>query len=98
MSNYFGLKTPYLWPLDKGGFIATDRIVAVGKYQSAPIYRAVKKAKLNNQLIDLTYGQTSYWALFMDSGHIVLCSDPMPVAIIDDPEFINFVIESKGEK
>jgi len=96
--SMFQAKIPYLWPLDKGGFISTDRIVAVGRYQSSPIRRAVQKAKISNFVIDLTYGQTSQWAVFLDSGHIVICSDAVPVGIIDEPGFMDHLLNLHGEK
>jgi regulator of extracellular matrix RemA (YlzA/DUF370 family) len=92
-----GLPTPYLWPLDDAGFILPDRLVAVGRYRSAPIQRAARTAKRTNHLVDLTYGKACQWVLFMDSGHVVLCSAPMPVAMIDDPGFIDYLINSHGE-
>ena len=92
------IRIPYLWPLDGGGFISPDRLVAAGKYQSAPIRRAAKTAKNENKLIDLTFGKACHWVLFMDSGHVILCSAPMPVAMVDDPQFTDFIIQSHGEE
>jgi regulator of extracellular matrix RemA (YlzA/DUF370 family) len=92
------ISNPYLWPLDGGGFISPDRLVAVGKYRSAPIQRAAKAAKTTNQLVDLTFGKACEWVLFMDSGHIVLCSSPMPFALVDDPEMTEFIIKSHREE
>ena len=91
-------KFPYLWPLDGGGFVATDRIVAVGKYRSAPIRRSANEAKRKGRLVDLTYGKSSEWVLFLDSGHLVLSSGAIPFMIIDEPEFTDFLIRSHGEK
>ena len=97
-SNLGGVPIPYLWPLDGGGFISPDRMVAVGRYQSAPIRRAAKAAKNANKLVDLTFGKACQWVLFMDSGHVILCSAPMPVAMIDDPQYTEFIIKSHGEE
>jgi regulator of extracellular matrix RemA (YlzA/DUF370 family) len=88
---------PYLWPLGEGGLIAPDRLVAVGRFHSAPVHRAAKAAEKAHRLIDLTYGKACIWVLFMDSGHLVLCSEPMPLMVLDDPAFIQEVIESHGE-
>ncbi len=57
-----------------GGWIAAERIVAVGNWESAPIRRAARKAKAENRLIDLTYGQACRWVIFMDSGQVILSS------------------------
>jgi regulator of extracellular matrix RemA (YlzA/DUF370 family) len=54
-----------------GGVVAAGRIVAVGKPESAPIQRAVHRAKKAGTLIDLTCGRRVRAVLFMDSGHVV---------------------------
>ncbi len=64
------------------GGINKTRIVAIAPADSAPIKRAVRSARTNAQLIDLTYGQASKWAVFMDSGHLVLC--PAGLDIFND--------------
>jgi regulator of extracellular matrix RemA (YlzA/DUF370 family) len=54
-----------------GGIVAADRIVAVANPESAPIRRAVRRARAEGQLLDLTFGRRVRAILFMDSGHIV---------------------------
>ena len=54
------------------GSLALRRVVAVGRWESTPIRRAVKQARKEGRLIDLTYGQACRWVFFLDSGHIVL--------------------------
>jgi regulator of extracellular matrix RemA (YlzA/DUF370 family) len=88
---------PYLWPLGQGGLIDPDRLVAVGRYHSAPIHRAAKAAEKAHRLIDLTYGKACIWVLFMDSGHVVLCSDAVPLLVLDDPDFTHLIINHHGE-
>lgn len=77
-------KSPYLWPVGKGGMVDPERVVAAGLYRSAPINRAAHKAEMEGLLIDLTYGQETVWVIFLDSGHLVLASDPMPVTAVDE--------------
>ena len=74
---------PYLWPAGDGGMVAPNRVVAVGRWSSAPIRRAARNAKHEGRLIDLTYGKACIWVLYLDSGHLVLASQPMPVASLD---------------
>lgn len=57
-----------------GGWVAAERIIAIGNWDSAPIRRAARKAKAENRLIDLTYGQACHWVIFMDSGQVILSS------------------------
>ena len=83
-TNY---KTPYLWPVGDGGLVQPDRVVAVGRWSSAPIRRAARQARNEGRLIDLTYGKACRWVLFLDSGHLVLASHPMPVTHIDDNDY-----------
>lgn len=54
-----------------GGAVAGDRIVALANPESAPIQRAVRWAREEGRLIDLTYGRRVRAVLFMDSGHVV---------------------------
>lgn len=58
--------------LEPGGKIPKRRIVAVGRWDSAPIRRSVRKARSEGRLIDLTYGHACRWVYFMDTGHVVL--------------------------
>jgi len=55
-----------------GGTVARGRVVAVGRWDSAPIRRAARLARQEGRLIDLTYGQACRWVFFLDSGHVVL--------------------------
>jgi regulator of extracellular matrix RemA (YlzA/DUF370 family) len=59
------------------------RVVAVGLYRSAPIRRAAQTARSQGRLIDLTGGALCRWVLFLDSGHVALASEPMPVTADD---------------
>ncbi len=61
-----------LHEIGPGGSVATRRVVAIGRWDSAPIRRAVRQARKDGRLIDLTYGQACRWVFFLDSGHIVL--------------------------
>lgn len=74
---------PYLWPVGQTGMIAPDRVIAVCLWKSDSIRQNVRHAEKDNLLIDLTDGHPCQWVVFLDSGHIVLTTDPMPVAIID---------------
>lgn len=56
----------------QGGRIAAQRVVAVGRYASMPIRRAVRQARKEGRLIDLTFGRACHWVYFLDSGHLVL--------------------------
>lgn len=57
---------------EPGGRLPKRRIVAAGRWDSAPIRRAVRKARAEGRLIDLTYGHACRWVYFMDTGHVVL--------------------------
>lgn len=59
-----------------GGLVAHRRIVAAGRWDSAPIRRAARRARDEGRLIDLTYGYACQWVLFLDSGHLVLSREP----------------------
>lgn len=61
-----------LFSIGPGGLIALDRVIAIGRWDSAPIRRAARKARAEGRLIDLTYGKACRWVYFMDSGHVVL--------------------------
>ncbi len=54
------------------GRLSLRRVIAIGRYDSAPIRRAVRQAHKEGRLIDLTYGHACRWVYFLDSGHIVL--------------------------
>jgi regulator of extracellular matrix RemA (YlzA/DUF370 family) len=57
-----------------GGSVARQRVVAVGRFTSTPIRRAVNLARKEGRLIDLTFGRACIWVLFLDSGHVVLAT------------------------
>ena len=57
-----------------GGVVARKRIVASGKFDSAPIRRTVHQARKEGRLIDLTFGRACKWVFFLDSGHVVLAA------------------------
>ena len=78
---------PYLWPVGKGGMVAPQRVIAVGLWSSAPVRRLARQAKKENRLVDLTYGEACLWVIFMDSGHLVLATEPMPMARVDDMDY-----------
>ena len=70
-SGYGSLR---LWPVGPGGMVSPDRVIAVGRWDSAPVRRAAKKARAEGKLIDLTYGHACQWVIFLDSGHLVLAT------------------------
>ena len=57
-----------------GGNVARKRVVAVGRFDSAPIRRTVNQARKDGRLIDLTFGRACKWVFFLDSGHVVLAT------------------------
>lgn len=63
-----------LMEIGPGGTVARQRIVAVGRFDSAPIRRAVRQARKEGRLIDLTFGHSCKWVFFLDSGHVVLAT------------------------
>ena len=65
----------YLLWAGPGGQVARARIVAVGRWESAPIRRAVRQARREGRLIDLTYGHACAWVIYLDSGHLVLATE-----------------------
>lgn len=98
MSKEHPHSVPYLWPVGLAGLVAPERVIVAGRWESAPIKRAVRKAKAEGRLIDLTYGRACKWVLFLDSGHLVLSSIPMPVAVWDDEQYDQFVLRKYGEE
>lgn len=89
---------PYLWPIGPAGLVAPDRVLAAGRWDSAPIRRAARKARSTGHLIDLTFGRACKWVLFLDSGHLVLTAVPMPVTLVEDEGYDQFVLEKYGEE
>ena len=64
-----------LWEAGQGGLVAADRVIAIGRWSSAPIRRAAGQAREEGRLIDLTYGRACKWVLFLDSGHVALATE-----------------------
>lgn len=64
-----------LVPVGAGGLVSAERIVAAGRHDSAPIRRAVRRARNEGRLIDLTFGHACHWVLFLDTGHLVLAPE-----------------------
>ena len=83
MKHEVNYKRPYLWPVGDGGLVQPDRVIATGRWSSAPIRRTARQAKAEGRLIDLTYGKACKWVIFMDSGHLVLATHPVPVTAVD---------------
>lgn len=61
-----------LMDVGPGGHLARRRIIAVARWDSAPVRRAVNQARKEGRLIDLTYGRACRWVFFLDSGHLAL--------------------------
>jgi regulator of extracellular matrix RemA (YlzA/DUF370 family) len=78
--------TPNLWTIGKGGMVAPERILAVGLWKSAPVRRMARQAKGAGKLIDLTYGEACQWAIFLDTGYVVLAAGPLPGTFWDKLE------------
>lgn len=57
----------------QGGAIASARIVAVARADSAPIRRLVA-AVGREKLVDLTFGKPRLSVVVLDSGHVVAVS------------------------
>jgi len=77
--------------------VTPERVLAAGRWDSAPIQRAARKAKAEGLLIDLTFGRACKWVLFLDSGHLVLAAVPMPVAVLEDDEFDQLLVQKYRE-
>jgi regulator of extracellular matrix RemA (YlzA/DUF370 family) len=58
------------------GVVALERIVAVGRVDSAPIKRLLKVTPLL-QVVVLTGGRRKETVLFLDSGHAVITAVPL---------------------
>lgn len=87
MNNFTKQLYPDLWPVGPAGLVASDRVIVAGRWDSAPIKRAVRTARSKDLLIDLTFGQACKWVLFLDSGHLVLAAIPIPLTVFDNKIF-----------
>jgi regulator of extracellular matrix RemA (YlzA/DUF370 family) len=65
-----------------GGWVAPHRILAVGRYRSAPVRRLIQLAGEQGQLIDLTGGKGRNWVYMMDNGLLILGS----ILILEDSQ------------
>ena len=63
-----------LMPVGDRGVIAVNRILAIASPDSAPIRQAVKRAREEGLVINVTYGLKMRAVIFLDSGHIALAS------------------------
>ena len=61
------------------GSLAIRRVIAIGKYDSAPIRRAVRQARKEGRLIDLTYGHACRWVYFLDNGQVALGTESFSI-------------------
>lgn len=89
-------RAPVLWAVGPAGWVAAERVVAVVRWDSAPIQRAVKKARAESRLIDLTYGHACQWVLFLDSGHLALATEPSPEDGADVDPFVGGIVYKVG--
>lgn len=89
---------PYLWPVGEGGLVAPQHVLAAGLWGSVPIRRAARRARAEGRLIDLTYGKACLWVLFLDSGHLVLATEPVPLAVVEDAGLDRLILEKHGEQ
>ncbi len=62
--------------LGRGGAIAADRVIAVGRASSASIKRLLEAAG-PSAVINLTYGEPRQTVLVMDTGHLTVISHPL---------------------
>ena len=62
--------------LGRGGAIAADRVIAVGRASSASIKRLLEAAG-PSAVINLTYGEPRQTVLVMDTGHLAVISQPL---------------------
>lgn len=84
MPEQIPIKLPEMWAVGPGGLVVSKRVVAVARWGSAPIRRAARAARAGGLLLDLTYGHVCKWVLFLDSGHVVLGTEPIPLSIVNE--------------
>ncbi|MBI5052705.1 MAG: DUF370 domain-containing protein [Chloroflexi bacterium] len=77
-----------------GGLIAREHVIAVGRWELAPMKRAAREAGKQNRLIDLTFGNACQSVVFFDSGHIALAAADLLSMVVepteDDPRTLGF--------
>jgi regulator of extracellular matrix RemA (YlzA/DUF370 family) len=64
-----------LVPIGHGSYVNRDHLIAIVRYESAPVKRQVQAAREQGMLIDATMGRRTLSVLCMDSGHVVLCAN-----------------------
>lgn len=68
-------KGRWLW-VGRGGAIAAERVVALGRASSAPIKRLLEAAG-PRLVLNLTYGEPRQTVLVLDTGHLAVISQPL---------------------
>ncbi len=72
---------PIMVHLGFGNALPLDRLTVVASFNSRPTKKAVRQARKDNKLIDLTHGGRIRAVLFTTSGHIVLTTiDSLTIA------------------
>lgn len=64
-----------LVPIGYGNYVNSDHLLAIVRFDSAPVKRQVQEAREQGMLIDATMGRRTLSVLCMDSGHLVLCAN-----------------------
>ena len=64
-----------LVPIGHGNYVNCDHLLAVVRFQSAPVMRQAQAARDEGMLIDATMGRRTLSVLYMDSGHLVLSAN-----------------------
>lgn len=57
-----------------GNIISAHRVVAITHTGSAPIKKIIQDARVENRLVDITFGRKMRSAIIMDSNQIILSS------------------------
>ena len=57
-----------------GSRISDERLLAIGRADSAPIKRMIQDARERGMLVDATYGRKTKSVLLMDSDHVILAA------------------------
>ncbi len=66
--------------LGRGGAIATQRVVAAARANSAPVKRLLAAAG-PARILNLTYGDPRETVLLLDTGHLAIISQPLEVIV-----------------